>query len=101
MRCWWTRTSAPGAVVLRRSCPYGAPKFATDEPTAKMSKCTMCVDRLAEGKQPACTMSCPLRAPTSARLDELIEKYGDVRYCEGGMPGPDATEPGLPYLEPA
>ena len=52
------------------ACPYGAPKFATDEPTAKMSKCTMCVDRLAEGKQPACTLSCPLRAFDFGPLDE-------------------------------
>ena len=82
------------------ACPYGAPKFATDEPTCKMSKCDMCVDRLADGKQPACTMSCPLRAFDFGPLDELMEKYGDVRYCEG-MPSPDATKPGLPHLEPA
>ena len=36
------------------ACPYGSPKFASDEQGAKMSKCTMCVDRLAEGMQPAC-----------------------------------------------
>ena len=81
------------------ACPYGAPKFATDEPTAKMSKCTMCVDRLAEGKQPACTMACPLRAFDFGPLDELIEKYGDVRYCEG-MPGPDATSPAFLIWNP-
>ena len=74
------------------ACPYGAPKFATDEPDCKMSKCTMCVDRLAEGMQPVCTASCPLRAFDFGPLDELIEKYGDVRYCEG-MPSPDATSP--------
>ena len=79
------------------ACPYGAPKFATDEPTAKMSKCTMCVDRLSEGMQPACTMSCPLRAFDFGPLDELIEKYGDVRYCEG-MPAPDATNPACSIL---
>ena len=45
------------------ACPYGSPKFASDEQGAKMSKCTMCVDRLAEGMQPACTASCPLRNP--------------------------------------
>lgn len=61
------------------ACPYGSPKFASDEQGAKMSKCTMCVDRLAEGMQPACTASCPLRAFDFGPLDELIEKYGDVR----------------------
>ena len=74
------------------ACPFGAPKFASDDEGTKMSKCTMCVDRLAEGMQPACTASCPLRAFDFGPLDELIEKYGDVRQCEG-MPAPDATKP--------
>ena len=52
----------------------------------------MCVDRIAEGNAPVCTLSCPLRAFDFGPLDELIEKYGDVRYCEG-MPSPDATKP--------
>lgn len=81
------------------ACPYGAPKFATDEPDCKMSKCTMCIDRLAEGMQPACTMSCPLRAFDFGPLDELIEKYGDVRYCEG-MPSPETTKPAFLIWNP-
>ena len=81
------------------ACPYGAPRFASDEPGTKMSKCTMCVDRLAEGMQPACTASCPLRAFDFGPLDELVEKYGDVRYCEG-MPAPDATAPAFLVWNP-
>ena len=76
-----------------------APRFASDEPGTKMSKCTMCVDRLAEGMQPACTASCPLRAFDFGPLDELVEKYGDVRYCEG-MPAPDATTPAFLVWNP-
>ena len=74
------------------ACPYGAPRFASDEPGTKMSKCTMCVDRLAEGMQPACTASCPLRAFDFGPLDELVEKYGDVRKIET-MPDPETTMP--------
>ena len=81
------------------ACPYGAPRFATDEPTCKMSKCDMCIDRLADGKQPACTQSCPLRAFDFGPIDELVEKYGDVRYCEG-MPSPDATKPSFIIWNP-
>lgn len=81
------------------ACPYGSPKFASDEQGAKMSKCTMCVDRLAEGMQPACTASCPLRAFDFGPLDELIEEYGDVRQCEG-MPAPDATKPAFIIWNP-
>ncbi len=74
------------------ACPYGAPKFASDDPAEKMSKCTMCIDRLEEGLQPLCAVSCPLRAYDFGPLDELIEKYTDIRYCEG-MPMPDRTKP--------
>ena len=74
------------------ACPYGAPKFASDDPGEKMSKCTMCIDRLEEGLKPLCAASCPLRAFDFGPLDELIEKYTDIRYCEG-MPSPEITEP--------
>ena len=44
-------------------------------------------------------MACPLRAFDFGPLDELIEKYGDVRYCEG-MPAPDATNPAFIIWNP-
>ena len=74
------------------ACPYGAPKFATDEPDCKMSKCTMCVDRLAEGIQPACTASCPLRAFDFGPLDELIEEKSPATCATArACPRPNAT----------
>ena len=42
-----------------QACPYGAPKFASDEPGTKMSKCTMCIDRLEKDQLPACVAACP------------------------------------------
>lgn len=74
------------------ACPYGSPKFASDELGTKMSKCTMCVDRLSDGLAPVCTLSCPLRAMDFGPIDELVAKYGDVRYCIG-MPDPEETKP--------
>lgn len=81
-----------GCRMCYRVCPYGAPKFASDAPGTKMSKCTMCVDRLEEGKQPICVMSCPLRALDFGPLDELERKYGSDRQLEG-MPDPSITKP--------
>lgn len=74
------------------ACPYGAPKFASDEPGTKMSKCTMCIDRLEKGQLPECVASCPMRALDFGPIDELIEKYGDCRQIET-MPSPDETIP--------
>lgn len=72
------------------ACPYGAPKFAYEG--AKMSKCTMCIDRLVVGEQPLCALSCPLRAFDFGPLDELIDKYGDVRELDG-MPNSKGVGP--------
>lgn len=74
-----------------KACPYGSPRFADDEPTTKMSKCTMCIDRLEEGKLPICVASCPMRALDFGPIDELIAKYGDCRQLED-MPAP-TTKP--------
>lgn len=75
------------------ACPYGAPKFVTDEQGAtKMHKCDMCIDRLEQGMKPVCTLSCPLRAFDFGPMDELIDKYTDVRWCPG-MPDPELTKP--------
>lgn len=81
-----------GCRKCAEACPYGAPKFATDEPDCKMSKCDMCIDRLVDGLPPICAASCPLRALDFGPLDELVEKYTDIRHCEG-MPGPEVTKP--------
>ena len=75
-----------------QACPYGAPKFASDEPGTKMSKCTLCIDRLEKGQLPLCVASCPMRALDFGPIDELVEKYGDVRQIET-MPDPELTMP--------
>ena len=75
-----------------QACPYGAPKFASDEPGTKMSKCTMCIDRWEKDQLPACVAACPMRALDFGPIDELVKKYGDVRQIET-MPSADITSP--------
>ena len=74
------------------ACPYGAPKFASDAPGTKMSKCTMCIDRLEKGDIPVCVASCPLRAMDFGTLEEMVAKYGDQRSLPG-MPDGNLSKP--------
>lgn len=72
------------------ACPYGSPAFADDE-GSRMSKCTMCIDKLAVGEIPVCVATCPLRAFDFGPVEEMREKYGDDVQLQG-MPAP-ATKP--------
>lgn len=74
------------------ACPYGTPKFANDEPGTKMTKCNLCIDRLAAGNKPVCVLSCPMRAFDFGPIDELRAKYGDNAQLSE-MPDPSLTKP--------
>ena len=73
------------------ACPYGAIKFASDDPGTKASKCTMCIDRLEKGQMPLCVESCPMRALDFGPIEELRAKYGDCAQL-ADMPAP-VTKP--------
>ena len=60
------------------ACPYGTPQYKSDDPKEKMLKCTMCYDRLEEGLNPICVLSCSMRALDFGKLDDLKAKYGEV-----------------------
>jgi len=77
------------------ACSYEAPQFEAEE-DAKMHKCDLCIDRWAVGKKPACINSCPLEAMDAGPMDELIEKYGDVREAEG-FTDSDTMKPSITY----
>jgi len=46
-----------------------------------MQKCNLCLDRLQQGRQPACVATCPGEALTFGFMDELAElsaaKFGE------------------------
>lgn len=56
-------------------CPYGAPQFNTQ--IKKMQKCTMCVDRVDQGLQPACATLCPTGALQWGDWDQIKDKGVD------------------------
>lgn len=68
------------------ACPWDAPQFYSpdyssydlDDPVRpKMTKCTMCLDRIQEGLKPACVAACLNRALDAGPVDELRKKWGD------------------------
>jgi anaerobic dimethyl sulfoxide reductase subunit B (iron-sulfur subunit) len=65
-----------------QACTYKSPQFGA-EPNAKMQMCSLCPDRLEEGKKPICVAGCPMRALDAGPMDELVALYGDVKEAEG------------------
>jgi anaerobic dimethyl sulfoxide reductase subunit B (iron-sulfur subunit) len=85
-----------GARECWKACPYGAPQFESDEPGAKMSKCTMCIDRLEQGEKPVCVMACWMRALDFDTMENLTAKYGSNRDLED-MPSSATVMPAVVF----
>jgi len=62
------RNECVGCRSCEQACPYGAPQFGAD---GKMQKCDLCLERRAEGKQPACVATCPGEALAFGELADL------------------------------
>lgn len=56
------------------ACPFDVPTFEWNKPVPYIRKCTMCVDRLAEHMEPACSNSCPTGALIFGERSELLKK---------------------------
>ena len=46
-----------GCGYCETGCPFDVPQFSAK--TGKMAKCTLCVDRVSVGLEPACIKACP------------------------------------------
>lgn len=69
-------------VKCLKACPYDAPQFGPEK-GAKMHKCNFCLDRWEENKLPACIEACPTRALDAGFLEDMEEKYGNLKKAEG------------------
>lgn len=56
------------------ACPYNVPKFEWSKAAPRMVKCELCRDRLAVGKQPACTEVCPRKAVIFGKREDLLKE---------------------------
>ncbi len=56
------------------ACPFDVPAYEYYDPiTPQVTKCTMCYDRIVNGKVPACVEICPAGALTFGKRSELIK----------------------------
>jgi formate dehydrogenase iron-sulfur subunit len=56
------------------ACPYGIPRYEWDERVPYVSKCTLCADRIRDGKEPACVEACPEEATIFGSRSELLRE---------------------------
>lgn len=113
----WKRADGPVLYDLDRcvgcgyctmACPWGVPNY--DEEINAIRKCTMCFDRIDQGKEPSCVSVCPTDALKFMTLEEArnvaneaklqgLQVYGldevggtswlfisDVPFSEFGLP---------------
>jgi len=74
------------------ACPYSAPQF--DPSAGVMTKCDLCADELAEGRDPACVAACPSRVLHYGDIADLRAAHGD-RADVAPLPDPSITRPNL------
>lgn len=82
-----------GVGVCVTTCPYNVPIL--DATTKKGVKCDGCADRVAEGMNPICVESCPVRALEFGDIEELRSKHAGTVAGIAPLPSPDETTPSL------
>jgi Fe-S-cluster-containing dehydrogenase component len=74
----WDGTKCVGCRYCQVACPFGVPKFewtqASGAYNPRIVKCELCRERLAEGRQPACTEVCPRQAVIFGSRPALLEE---------------------------
>jgi formate dehydrogenase iron-sulfur subunit len=60
-----------GCGLCETGCPFDVPKFSAK--TGKMAKCTLCVDRVDSGLEPACIKACPTGCLHFGSKEDMVE----------------------------
>jgi formate dehydrogenase iron-sulfur subunit len=68
-----------GCGYCSTGCPFDVPKFHVK--TGKMAKCTLCVDRVEVGLEPACVKACPTGCLNFGTKDDMVA-LGNARVTQ-------------------
>jgi anaerobic dimethyl sulfoxide reductase subunit B (iron-sulfur subunit) len=60
-----------GCRTCETACPFRVPQFGSN---GRMQKCDLCLERLEDGREPACTATCPAEALHFGTMESLFEK---------------------------
>ncbi len=63
-----------GCRYCQMACPFNVPKFEWSKALPKIVKCELCKERLAQGKQPACSEVCPTGAVIFGKYTTLLSE---------------------------
>lgn len=74
--------SCSGCESCVETCPYGAIKVVNGD-SVTILKCDLCLDRLDEGKPPACVSACPTAALEVGPMEVLLARSGGLRELDG------------------
>ena len=68
-----------GCGYCATGCPFDVPKFHAK--SSKMSKCTLCVDRVEVGLEPACVKACPTGCLNFGDKEDMVA-LGNTRVAQ-------------------
>ncbi|MBE0417939.1 MAG: 4Fe-4S binding protein [Coriobacteriia bacterium] len=82
-------TKCVGCKYCTAACPFEVPKYRENFNVS--NKCTLCDDRVAQGREPACVKTCPAAALSFGPRDEVLAA-GKARVEELRTAGYDKAE---------
>ncbi len=84
-----------GCLMCIMACPFGHPKYEVEYKV--VLKCDFCIDRIREGREPACVEACPTGAMTFGTLEEILNRIRKEK-AEKLISG--LKVPGIVYMKP-
>ncbi|MCE5275380.1 MAG: 4Fe-4S dicluster domain-containing protein [Syntrophaceae bacterium] len=65
------------------ACPFDIPRYSKEK--ENIAKCTLCYDRITDGKNPACVTACPTGCLTFGTKEEMLDKAAKRAEKIGGF----------------